>query len=1412
MDKKTSKLNRAVVLGVTLLVLVVPFCLYYVVYVSSQRTYFTQKSHRALEGVGSQIISRIDNIRKVVENTARKGCQADAEKLQELSDKDFMELNPYGAKLVFRRADEQPPQRPRSDARVEAPVFSGDAITVDFRQDGSTNMFVLNYTRGRESTSRQASFSVTSVTRELFTPVVDRFVIHDRQAAGEDLFDKVFVADSTSGTVIFEYGLEAIAVANIDDLLSASAAAAESRQGADKQKEPASPEQGPETRPSDAAQPRPAERRRATGRGGSELVERKIADADYKLFLRPIQLTTPQTGSNARRGLNLIVGGLVRSEHLNAKTYSFSYTLLLLLILIVLITVLSAPLIKLRLLGLKDRLRGSDVLLTVCSAFFGAALLTLTLLDGYTYTKMEKDLDGQLADLASTVDGNLRSEIVSAAAQIDSLSDKLGENLLNLNLDSEEVCPNGLNSCGAGKGESAQTARGARYFKDNILRGDGLLDPESADYPYFNSVQWMDSTGQQQIKFTTRRNHPAFVCVDDRPYFNNAKEGRLWEVAWNISEKDRRKESVYVEALNSKASGENVAVISKKTRDKDYVAALDTKLLSLYQTVLPAGYGFCVLDRSGLVLFHTDDVKNLEENFFEECNNDRRLRAAVQSHQGDWMDLQYLGRAHRAFVQPIPGLPWSLVVFRDKQILRTINLEMMTLVAILFGAYTLLLAATLLLFAALSFFFLPRSRLRLANIWPNPENGDRYKRIAIVNAVLFAVFLILIMASGRGVLILWGLLFPALALAFSVRSMTKKERARSTANETAPVQEGGAESPGEPSAKQVKKERLDWRSWYCLALSSLLAAACIAPAMAFFKAMRDEQVRVFIRYGQMSLARGLERREDQVRNQYASVDPRVDAGLKADQLVKKRLESDLDVYAFFFFDTKRIDRPAQNSQPIGGPLGWFLTHFNAFYNETCVDSLDLVRRTSADKRWESSEDANTLTFTQHSMAAEVDASGQAEPVNSGAGINPSAAGAQPDGKALPSWTLATPQPGFMNLTDPLLWSVLLLGLGLLIGTYFAVRFAARRLLLLDMETPRASRIPLGAPVEENYLVVSPPLFDGGNRFPADKFFRIDLSSIATDEQWEKESSLDAFPKNLPVVIDRFEFKRDDAEWNERKLGLVSRLVFNKERRVVIVSSVDPMGFGLPPAAKEAAKAAKNGDQAAGNEKPRAFANASSANGSLSSYEAGVERWSATLASFVRVDTFDRADPASCGDLIGKVGASRPWSYLQSIKNRIDFDNAEGEELIAEVGDQAEAYYRAVWSACSREQRLTLCRVAQDGLVTRLDPELRGLIQRGFIVRDPSLRLMDESFRRFVLKASAAEGVSSYRGEAESHWQRLKVPMFVLLLGVVAFLFLTQKELYDTSVSMISAVTGGALALLKLIGMFQKNKGAGGAEG
>jgi hypothetical protein len=1370
-------------MGITLIILLVPFGLYYVLYVSSHQSYFIDRSHRALAGIGGQIVSRIDGLRNVVLNANLRDCvnAGESDDPEDLFNPNT--IKPFGVELQYIRSKPRsspeglpkPGTEPKPTARPDL-IPTKQGITLTFERAGPTNRLVFHSER----------FSIAVPAEQLLGPVVDRFVVRDRQSGSEDLFDKIFVADSATGQVIFESGLDSTTIANLDDLLGRSPGS-DSKGGAGQAAgsgNPVGERADGGQKPKDAKPVMPAGATGKPGRGSSSVIALTIGETGHKLFVQPIELTLPVRYSDGQQGATLTVCGLVRSDHLTERSFSFSYTLLLMTILLVLMVTLSGPLIKLKLLGPKDRLSKADALLTAGAAFCGTALLTLTLVDLYSYANLAVQLDDQLEVLAESVDQNLRSELASASDQLDALNNKLSEALTVAK--QEPICVPRRDGRSATVEAETPSAVRTKYFIEDILGGGGLLDPRDASYPYFNSAIWVGLSGQQQIKFTTKRKHTPFISVERRRFYREAKEGKLWDLSMNrVGHEERR--ALYLEALNSRTSGENVAVMSKLTPDRDYVSAMDLRLMSLYSPVLPTGYGFCVIDGGGGVLFHADDVKNLEENFFDECNNDKLLRAAVQLRQREALNVQYLGRAHRAFVTPLRDLPWTLVVFRDKQMLRTVNLETVTLATIALAGYSVLLTVVL----ALIVLLFSESKTRSDRIWPCEERHANYNQIAIVNSGLFLICLVLVFLSSREALIVCALLFPALAIVSSLLLMREGSSTQRPSLSGAPL-------------------LANWRRSYSVAMVSMLAIGCVAPTIAFFKLVRDEQILVLIRHGQMSLARGLEQREDQIRDQYDSVDPAVDVGSGREMFVKTRLDRTWDVYDRFFFRTTMKEEIAAGDRPLSGLLCWFLTKCSPLYNETCVETLELVRSGSSDPRWGATETGNKLVLVLRPIGGPNDtdpSAAQTGRIASGDLSVPLATagdGQQAGNGGRHGWVLTSFAPGFVRFGDPLLWGLVAAVSLMLAGAYVTVSFCARRILLLDMWTPRSLAISVASPVDKNYLVVRPPLFANGDLFPNDAFMHIDLSGVSLGEWWRFDAQLEKARPDLPVVIDRFEVNKHDCRWNLRKLGLVERLI-KETRRVLIVSSHDPLSFplsnGKPNGNGAAPGAEQNADNGTSGRTP-------GDEGSVVPSEdhiPDVERWSLVLGSFVRRDSIERASSKANTTRSNSVRIG-PWPCLEDAPTE-DGSNA-GEELIAQRADQAETYYRGVWSTCSNEERCTLFRVAQDGLVSRLDPDLRRLMQLGLIVRDPSLKLRDPSFRMFVLAASAAEGVDTFRADVQSSWDRLKAPLLLILLGVIAFLFLTQKELYDSTISLVSALTGAALALLKLIGMFQRSKDAG----
>jgi hypothetical protein len=81
--------------------------------------------------------------------------------------------------------------------------------------------------------------------------------------------------------------------------------------------------------------------------------------------------------------------------------------------------------------------------------------------------------------------------------------------------------------------------------------------------------------------------------------------------------------------------------------------------------------------------------------------------------------------------------------------------------------------------------------------------------------------------------------------------------------------------------------------------------------------------------------------------------------------------------------------------------------------------------------------------------------------------------------------------------------------------------------------------------------------------------------------------------------------------------------------------------------------------------------------------------------------------------------------------------------------------------------------------------------------------MNTSFEQFVRSATPPPQASAWEEEARhSGWNMLKGPLLGVLVGVGLFLYATQRDLFDATTAIVSAVAAGGLpALLKLFSTF-----------
>ncbi|MFY9553384.1 MAG: cache domain-containing protein, partial [Blastocatellia bacterium] len=806
---KSSRRKRLSIIAFTVLLLIVPSSLYYLFFVQSQNGYYTKRNLRVLANIGSQVTTKIDNLatslinvvknaeqekkemvsptenpeakierkgEKKVENKPQAAARTPKKPMDDKIKRSVELIDQAGISLKYEpnfsvqqwQASERtkgapiqsrpqatnsntntgnsnsrppaptansnstitpqapaarPPQAARNNSRSQStgasPASLGTARddpepTVALTVKGEEGSFLLNLLYRSAATGAKGDRLFKSDLAKLVDPLVAHHVVDEMNDTKNRLFDQVLVAEQENGRVIFERGQSGLTVVSLDSL--------QNEKGGKLELNLANP--------------------------ASSLIDVQLAGEDYKLFLQPIRLTLSSSGDANSEGVRWVVCGLTRLSHFTEQTFAVSYTLLIVFVFMALLAVLSWPLLKLKLMGPKDRLRRSDFALTAFSALMGTALLTFLVADLYTYISLGNTFDDQLKKLSVEIRSNFQQELGSVLAQ-------LWRSEKRMNKLASKESSGALADLYASKHEPKlnpkewPTKKAQEYSSTaNLLAG--TLDWETAQYPYFNSVTWVDEDGQQRIKWTTRDETTAFVKVKDRSYFFNARDKNLWK----LRHAGRDFEYTF-ELVNSKNTSQNVAIVAMRVPNSRWVSSIDTTLSSLMGTVLPTGHGYAVINDAGEVLFHSDEVNNLEEQFFEECDNDRTLRAAVLARANKFINAQYLGKGHRLFVSPVAGTPWMLVVFRDKQIARTINLELLTLSLVLyliFAVFALLL---------ISVVYLPRRGERIRRLWPHKRNAKQYELLITVNTVLLVVFLLVArLVTNETVLVICCFLVP----------------------------------------------------------------------------------------------------------------------------------------------------------------------------------------------------------------------------------------------------------------------------------------------------------------------------------------------------------------------------------------------------------------------------------------------------------------------------------------------------------------------------------------------------------------------------------------------------------------------------------------------------------------------------
>ena len=1341
----TPALYRLRIFVFLLAAVVLAIVVYYFLYVRSQTGYFNDRNFRKLSLISSQIGSKISTAGSVLEKTSERFIRPpDEEEVYRFKATPTpKQENIAELQEVFKRLKDDSPQIIPFNIEVEkwtANAAPGTVTLTAVQYQGDSSWLYFDYVAHGAEPGTVIRVQAKTELGSLIQPFLTA-----RIGPNPDQFQNILIAEADSARVILQHDTTQIRLASLDKLSAASP--------------------GKKIDLKEIAQT-------------SNTVDIALAGANYRLFTHPLKLslpTTSATGSNA----TWIVTGLVKSDYFDSAAWSISvpYTILVSCGFLVAVLVFSWPFLKLVLAGPKDRFRTLDVYLLVFATLIVLAVLTAFGLHVFVYWTVEAQLDDQVQRLARDLKRNVESELSQALDQLD----KFGNNrklLEALKRDEEQrkLAPSpkagGLGRAGGiaqidQNDDAYACPEEDRDIYDLDATNKSKILPcimGSCDtvYPYFDTVSWINRDGMQRAKWSVRDYTTQYVGVSDRAYFQNIRKKHFYELG---------RHKFWLEPLVSRTTGRNQVEISQAVPDSDWTVAFDTRLLSLMDPVLPDAFGYVIIDNEGKVLFHSDEVHHLGENLFQECDDDNNLRSAVIGRSDKPpINVRYSGQDHRFFITTLDAFPdWSLVVFRNKEPLRSAFLELLTSLTFLFLLYTLVLMG-----AFTIFFIIYTRNNRKAWLWPEARKVELYVQLFYVMLVLSFVSLILTLFLHRSSVV-W--VSASLALFSGVVFFTTLR--------FGPWLPTRVKKPADPDESEPRLTLKRYDRLYALNLMLLVVLIAIVPMGAFFKYEYETQISLYIKHAQFSLAKALAQRDERIRSQYANVTPlgpltcNANAPNHEPDILSKRLSQSWDVYDGFFYDTSHDNQAQTSNRPPSSDADLLtrLTFLLPVRSQSAVERRGLIDNTSVMGLgyWDSPSTERLVLNLNGS-----------------------------DGRTWPWRRLKTPVP--------ILGISFLPGIALLvlfIPLFILLHFTVRKVFLLDIHKPLSHSLKkfLCDAIDRNVFVVVNAPFVKKMKTRASNLYLQKLSDFAASEDWNSRFDETQCGNGNVIALDQFEYERDNPQLNKRKLDLLEVLL-QRNKTVVLFSTVDTSYYvfdnGEDPDDDEIAgrwgevlisnfftEYAEDTDDRYGDVKNE------------SSFRQLVDALRPRVTEGLRPREAEKVN-----ELIDTIYAEcAPRVPLQElglqILKRKDFVTLTKEDLLARIMNQAQPYYRHLWHCCSPGEKQTLCHLAQDRRLSHRDPDIEALLKRELIVRDEGLHLFNESFAKFVLAPEqlATVAADDQKAREESLWQILKVPILVTMITVAAFLFWTQQDIFSSSLAVVTGVTTLVTAVFKMMSMF-----------
>jgi hypothetical protein len=571
---------------------------------------------------------------------------------------------------------------------------------------------------------------------------------------------------------------------------------------------------------------------------------------------------------------------------------------------------------------------------------------------------------------------------------------------------------------------------------------------------------------------------------------------------------------------------------------------------------------------------------------------------------------------------------------------------------------------------------------------------------------------------------------------------------------------------------------------------SLLVVIVVLPCFGLFKISYNTVNRLNLENAQLARRDQLIHRADDIKGYFLGLESKEnkdredkDANDRLAKYADMRLQEDLDRYDKPVYNPNNSDEDVPDKPDVSS-LEESIARASGFFPSNRLGA-ELRETVMADKQWRKSGNvdaqplATAVPGREWSSKQDKDQDDQLLRLKDTLAASP---GGNPKvGDLLgvyPLWQLPWPAALLMTL------------LAVLMAVW--LRFLIRKVFLTEMDdVPQLRLWAPGQSGSRSLLIIGHPKSGKSTRAAVlPDVDVVDMAKVVTTGNW----MLPALP-HAAVVVDHFEFDMDNPDTCLHKLTLLEKLLYVDKKRVILLSAVDPM-FYLAASCPEALTPSGS------NQEPPAQL---------------LDRWAAVLSLFDRYKMEDVTEHCltrflveqekPCCTQLGELVIGECDHTAQLRRIGLDMLGTHCQEqpmskgmFVEELLDRADSYYRVLWSTCTKEERLVLFQLAQDGWVNpKNERAIQQLQRRGIIRRGSGYRIMNDSFRRFVRNAQSPEEVARWEQEEEhSTWSAVKLGLGTALMMFGAWLLYAQQDVFQLGIGYVAALGTASGAVINLV--------------